>query len=423
MTSAAMPRATSQIPGFRDLPLDERRRRLAEHAGLDDGEVARALASGGLDEATADAMVENAIGTLGLPFGVALNFQVNGADYLVPMATEEPSVIAAASHAAKRVRAGGGFRAEVDRSLMTAQIEVHGVDDPGGALARLREARAELLARANEAVPGLTERGGGATELSARDLGEGFVVTHVVVDCCDAMGANLLNRVAEAIGPRVAELCGGELGLRILSNYCDRRCARISARVPFDALRCARVSGEQAARGIASASRFAELDPYRAVTHNKGIMNGIDAVAIATGNDARAVEAAAHAFAARSGQYRPLATWRIDSGALLGELEVPLALGVVGGALRAHRGARLALDLVGARSAADLAMVAAAAGLATNLAALRALATEGIQRGHMALHHRATSEGPANAEPRPARTEGPANAEPRPTRTGGKMAP
>lgn len=390
MTPAAMPSASSQLPDFRDLSMAERRQRVAERSGLDAAVVARALEAGGLDEATADAMIENAIGTLGLPFGVALNFQINGVDYLVPMATEEPSVIAAASHAAKRVRAGGGFQAEVDRSVMIAQIEVHGVRDPGAALTRLREARAELLARANAAAPGVVVRGGGATEVSARDLGEGFVVTHVYVDCCDAMGANLINTVAEALGPRVAELCDGELGLRILSNYCDRRCARVTARVPFDALQCGRVSGEQAAAGIASASRFAELDPYRAVTHNKGIMNGVDAVAIATGNDARAIEAAAHAFAARSGEYRPLATWRIEGDALVGKLEIPLALGVVGGALRAHRGARLALDLVGTGSAGELATVAAAAGLATNLAALRALATEGIQRGHMALHHRAT---------------------------------
>jgi hydroxymethylglutaryl-CoA reductase len=373
--------------------MNERRRRLAEELGIDGGEIGRALASGGLDEATADAMIENAIGTLALPFGVALNFQINGRDYLVPMATEEPSVVAAASHAAKRIRAGGGFCAEVDRSVMAAQVEVHGVTDPAGAVARLRAASGELIAAADAAAPGLTERGGGATEIEARDLGEGFVVTHIYVDCCDAMGANLLNTVAETLGPRIAELCGGELGLRILSNYCDRRCARIRARVPLEALGCDRVPGDAAARGIAAASRFAELDAYRAVTHNKGIMNGVVAVAIATGNDSRAVEAAAHAFAGRTGRYRPLATWRLEPEGLAGELTIPLALGVVGGALRAHRGARLSLDLLGVRSSADLAAVAAAAGLATNLAALRALATEGIQRGHMALHQRALRDG------------------------------
>lgn len=382
---------TSQLPGFRDLTLSERRRHLAAALGRDPGDLAGALASGGLDEATANAMVENAIGILGLPFGVALNFQINGRDVLVPMATEEPSVIAAASHAAKRVRAGGGFQASVDRSIMAAQIEVHGAPDAAAAVARLLEARGELLAQANEAAPGLTERGGGAVDLEVRDLGEGFVVTHVLVDCCDAMGANLLNGIAEALGPRVAELAGGELGLRILSNYCDRRRVRVRARVPVESLECQRASGEAAARGIAAASRFAELDVYRAVTHNKGIMNGVDAVALATGNDTRAIEAAAHAYAARSGSYRPLATWRVADDALVGELEMPLAAGTVGGALRAHQGARLALELIAPRSAGELAMVMGAAGLATNLAALRALATEGIIRGHMALHHRATA--------------------------------
>lgn len=391
-----MPHATSQLPGFRNLSLEERRRLLAAALGKTPAAIAASLASGGLDETTANAMVENAIGTLGLPFGVALNFQVNGVDTLVPMATEEPSVIAAASHAAKRVRAGGGFRAEVDRSVMAAQIEVHDVRDAAAALARLREAQAELISGANAAVPGLCERGGGATEIAARDLGEGFVVTHVYVDCCDAMGANLVNTVAEAVGPRIAALCQGTLGLRILTNYCDRRCARVTARVPVSALECDRATGEAAARGIATASRFAELDAYRAVTHNKGIMNGVVAVAIATGNDTRAIEAAAHAFACRNGRYGPLATWRIagaegtDEATLVGELSLPLAVGVVGGALRAHKGARLALDLVGARTARELAMIVAAAGLSTNLAALRALATEGIQRGHMALHQRAT---------------------------------
>jgi hydroxymethylglutaryl-CoA reductase len=309
------------------------------------------------------------------------------------MAVEEPSVIAAASHAAKRVRAAGGFQGSVDPALMYAQIELHDVPDPVAASARIRAARAELLDRANAVVPGLVQRDGGARDLEVRDLGEGVVVTHVVVDCRDAMGANLLNTIAEALGPRVAELGGGELGLRILSNLCDRRCTRVSARLPVAALADDPASGRAIARGIASASRFAELDPYRATTHNKGIMNGVDAVVVATGNDWRAVEAGAHAFAARDGRYRPLAVWRLaDGGELLeGHLELPLALGVVGGALRAHPTARAALALVGARSAAELSLVVAAAGLASNLAALRALAMEGIQRGHMALHRRATT--------------------------------
>jgi hydroxymethylglutaryl-CoA reductase len=224
-----------------------------------------------------------------------------------------------------------------------------------------------------------------------------MVVTHVIVNVCDAMGANMLNSVAEALGDRVAALAGGDLGLRILTNYCDRRLVRVTARAPVDAFGCDRAPGLAAARGVEAASRFAERDPYRAVTHNKGIMNGLDAVVMATGNDWRAVEAAAHAYAARSGTYGPLATWRVvdEDRALEGRIEVPLALGVVGGALRAHRGAQLALKLLGVRAASELAMIAAAAGLATNLAALRALSTEGIQRGHMALHHRATAKATA----------------------------
>jgi hydroxymethylglutaryl-CoA reductase len=383
---------SSVIPSFRSLSIAERRRVLAAVAAVDEADITAAVSEGGLAIETADKMIENAIGTLALPFGIALNVQVNGTDYLVPMAIEEPSVVAAASHASKRVRAAGGFAATMDASLMVAQIEVHDVPSAEAALARVRAATGELLALASAAVPGLVERGGGAREITARDLGCGFVVVHVLVDCCDAMGANLLNTVAEALGARVAALSGGELGLRILSNYCDRRVARVTARIPVADFACQHTSGPDAARGVVNASRFAELDPYRAVTHNKGIMNGVDAVVLATGNDWRAVEAAAHAYAARSGRYSPLATWRlVDADQTLeGRLEIPLSLGIVGGALRAHRGARLALQLLGVKSSAELAMVTAAAGLATNLSALRALATEGIQRGHMALHHRAT---------------------------------
>jgi len=384
---------TSSIPGFRDLDPAARRRALAEIRGLSASDLDEALAGGGLLIATADKMVENVIGTLALPFGVALHHRINGADYLVPMVIEEPSVVAAASHAAKRVRAGGGFTATATEPLMAAQIEVHGIADPAGAVTRIREARAELLADAARAVPGIASRGGGPREIAVRDLGEGYVVTEVLINVCDAMGANMVNTVAEALGERVAELAGGTLGLRILTNFCDRRLTRVTGRVPVAEFACARASGAEAAAGVVSASRFAELDPYRAVTHNKGIMNGVDAVVVATGNDWRAVESAAHAYAARSGKYGPLATWRIVTddarGPMLeGTLEMPLALGTVGGALRAHPGARLALDLLGVADAAELGMVVAAAGLATNLAALRAMATEGIQRGHMALHHR-----------------------------------
>jgi hydroxymethylglutaryl-CoA reductase len=390
---------TSILPAFRDLDVAGRRRLLAEICALPEEELRDALDDGGLTLPTAEKMVENAVGTLALPFGIALNFQLNGVDYLVPMAVEEPSVIAAASHAAKRVRAGGGFRAEATASIMTAQVEVHEVADPAGAVERLLAAREELLAGADRAVPGIVERGGGARAISARDLGGGYVVLHVDVDVRDAMGANMLNTVAEAIGPRVAEIADGQLGLRILTNYCDQRLVRVTARVPVEHFGSARVSGREAALGVVRASEFAERDPYRAVTHNKGVMNGIDPVVVATGNDWRAVEAAAHAYAARSGRYAPLATWRLTDAdeTLEGHLELPLALGVVGGALRAHRGARLALQLLGVKAASELSMVAAAAGLANNLAALRALATEGIQRGHMALHHRTQGAPPAKA--------------------------
>jgi hydroxymethylglutaryl-CoA reductase len=373
-----------QLSQFRSLSVPERRRVLAAFAAVDEADLADVLDRGGLDLETAETMVENAVGMFALPFGIALNVQVNGVDYLVPMAIEEPSVIAAASHAAKRVRAAGGFSASMDEALMAAQIEVHNVADPAAAEAQIRAATSELCALADRAIPGVVKRGGGAREIVVRDLGDSFVVVHVLVDCRDAMGANLLNTVAEALGSRVAELARGELGLRILSNYCDRRLARVTARIPVADFACSRVPGREAASGVVFASRFAERDPYRAVTHNKGVMNGIDAVVVATGNDFRAVEAAAHAY----------------GNTLEGRLEVPLALGIVGGALRAHQGARFALALLRTRTATELALVAAAVGLATNLAALRALATEGIQRGHMALHHRATASNGATAETR-----------------------
>ena len=388
---------SSVLPHFRKMGVKERRHLLASITALDEREIRDAVEQGGIDADIANDMVENAIGTLGLPFGVALNHRINGRDYLVPMAIEEPSVIAAASHAAKRIRAAGGFQATMDDALMITQIEVHAVADPAAAVGRIREAAAELLRLADEAVPNLVARGGGARALEVRDLGEGFVVTQVIVDCRDAMGANMLNTIAEALGARVEALAGGQRGLRILSNFCDRRVARVTATLPVEDFGCKHASGIEAARGVASASRFAELDPYRAVTHKKGIMNGVDAVVLATGNDWRAVEAAAHAYAARKGSYGPLATWKLvdEERSLQGTIEIPLALGVVGGALRAHRGARLALKLLRIDTSAELAMVTAAAGLATNLAALRALATEGIQRGHMALHHRASAPAPA----------------------------
>jgi hydroxymethylglutaryl-CoA reductase len=309
------------------------------------------------------------------------------------MAVEEPSVIAAASHAAKRCLLGGGFVARSTDPMMIAQIHLDEVADCEAAAERIAAARPELLAAADEVMPSMVARGGGARDIEARQLGDGMMAIHILVDCRDAMGANLLDTVAETLGERVAELCRGRLGSRILSNYNDQRRTTAEVSLPVSALGADPDEGARAAEAIVRVSRFAERDPYRAVTHNKGVMNGVDAVVVATGNDWRAVEAAAHAYAARRGRYEPLATWELrEAGSVLyGRLELPLALGVVGGALRAHRGAQLALQIAGVSTATELAELAACAGLATNLSALRALGTSGIQHCHMPLHHRATT--------------------------------
>jgi hydroxymethylglutaryl-CoA reductase len=393
---------SSRIPEFRRLSLAARRRELADRLNLGDKDLAL-LDTGGITPADAERMVENAVGVYALPLGVALNFRVNQRDYLVPMAVEEPSVIAAASYAARMVRAGGGFRATADPPLMIAQIELREVADSASARARIEAARAEVLTLANSAVPRLLSRGGGARALEVRQadgVGNGTagsrLVVHLLLDCRDAMGANSANTVAEAVAPRLADLARAHLGLRILSNLADRRRVQVQAVVPFPALasdKC-EATGSDVAEGIAAASRFAEDDPYRTATHNKGIMNGVDAVVMATGNDWRSVEAGAHAYAARDGRYRPLATWRVEGGGLAGRLEMPMAVGTAGGTLQVHAGARLGLRILGVSSSDELAMVIGAAGLAQNLAALRALATEGIQRGHMNLHRRAVGLSP-----------------------------
>jgi hydroxymethylglutaryl-CoA reductase len=401
----------SRLPGFYKLSVAERRLVVAERSGVKLEVLCAALEAGGIDVATADKLVENVLGTYALPFGLALNVQVNGKDRIVPMVVEEPSVIAAASNAARMVRHAGGFTAEMTEAVMIAQIELRGLADQELAVRRLETEAEHLLAVARGAVPNLVERGGGPRSIELRPLPGGRVVVHVLVDCKDAMGANLVNSIAEAVGPTAAEITGAELGLRILSNLSDRRLAKVSCRVhpndltfsrpsvapgaPADSVPSsgdvAPLSGDAIAEGIVAASQFAEVDPYRAATHNKGIMNGIDAVVIATGNDFRAVEAGAHAYAALSGRYRPLSIWRRDGQDLVGELTLPLALGIVGGTLRVHPAARLALSLLSVDSADDLALTAASVGLASNLAALRALATEGIQRGHMSLHARSVA--------------------------------
>jgi degradative hydroxymethylglutaryl-CoA reductase len=352
-----------------------------------------------LDQENAEHMIENVIGCLALPMGVATNFRLNGRDYLVPMCVEEASVVAAASNAAKMIRSGGGFAGFSDPPWMITQIQLvrdNGTKAEEVVAAVEAQARA-LLEIADASHPRLVARGGGARGLEVRKLDDDTIVVHVLVDCRDAMGANLLNTVAEAIAPRLEEISSWRAVLRILSNLADRRASHVSCQVPAAALEAGEIPGPTVAERIEEASRFAELDPYRATTHNKGIMNGVDAVVLATGNDWRAMEASAHAFAVKEGQYGPLATWRAvtdasgETVALAGKISLPTAVGVVGGATRSHPTARLALDILGQPSGVELGLIMAAAGLASNLAALRALATEGIQRGHMSLHARSVA--------------------------------
>ncbi len=385
---------TSRLPGFHKLKLADRLAKVADLCALSE-EESSLLGSNGLAVETADQMIENALGVLGLPVGLGLNLQVNGRDYLVPMAVEEPSVVAAVSLAARIAREGGGFKASADESLMIAQVQVAEYGDPVSAKAAILGAHDELLALANSFHPAMQRRGGGAKGLEVRVLdapegpaGEPLLVVHLFIDTQDAMGANLINTVAEGIAPYLEKLTGGKVYLRILSNLADRRLARAECAIPLEALAAFELSGEAVARGIVQASRFAQADPYRAATHNKGVMNGIDAVAIATGNDWRAIEAGAHAFACRSGRYGPLSTWALEEGGLVGRIELPLAVGTVGGPIKVHPGVQLMHRILGVPSARELAGVMAAVGLAQNLAALRALGSVGIQKGHMALHAR-----------------------------------
>jgi len=383
---------TSRIPGFYRLPVQERTALVAQWAGLSSDESAL-LQPTGLGLAQADHMIENVVGIHGLPLGVAVNFFVNGRDYLIPMAIEEPSVVAGASYAAKLARAGQGFICHSTAAEMIAQIQVLDVADPWSARFELLSHRAELLALAEEVDPVIVRLGGGARDLVVEVIERSEVgpmlEVRLVYDCCDAMGANTLNTSAEWIAPRVAAITGGRVNLRIISNLADRRLARAKCTIPAQALATEGFPGEKVVDGIVEGYAFAVSTPYRAATHNKGIMNGVDAVVVATGNDWRAVEAGAHAYAARGGQYAPLSRWEKSvQGDLIGTLEMPMAVGIVGGATRAHPTARVALKILGVQTAKELAEVIVAVGLAQNLAALRALVTEGIQRGHMELHAR-----------------------------------
>ncbi len=384
---------SSRLAGFYNLSPEERLEGIVRWAALTEQERATLQGERGLDLTQADRMIENVIGVYGLPLGIAVNFTVNGRDLLVPMAIEEPSVVAGVSLIAKLARTGGGFQAITTAPEMIGQIQVLDVSDPWAARFDLLAARDELLALADEIDPVIRRLGGGARDLDVRVFEQSLVgpmlVVHLILDCRDAMGANAVNTACEALAPRIEEITGGRVGLRILSNLADRRLARARCTIPTDALAFREFSGEEVARGIVEAWAFAAVDPYRAATHNKGIMNGVDAVVIATGNDWRAVEAGAHAYAARSGRYTSLSTWGQDAdGHLVGTLDMPLTVGIVGGATRVHPTAQLALKILGVQTARELAEIIVSVGLAQNLAALRALATEGIQRGHMRLHAR-----------------------------------
>ncbi len=380
-------RKSSRIPGFYKLTLRERLNVLKDFTGLSSEEINVLRRTGSLDLETADRMIENVVGTIELPIGIATNFLINNKDYLVPMAIEEPSVVAAASNAAKMAREGGGIKAISTEPLMFSQVQLVGVGDPFSAKFKILSERDEILRIANEQDPVLVDLGGGAKDIKVRVIDSRMgpmVVTHLIVNVKDAMGANTVNTMAEAVAPYIEKITGGKVYLRIISNLADKRIVWARARIPKEA-----VGGEEVVNGVLNAYAFAEADPYRAATHNKGIMNGIIAVAVATGQDTRAIEAGAHAYAAKNGRYSSLTTWERDSrGDLLGTIELPLAVGVVGGATKINPVAQVSLKILGVKTARELAEVMASVGLVQNLAALRALATEGIQRGHMALHAR-----------------------------------
>ncbi|HIQ49944.1 MAG TPA: hydroxymethylglutaryl-CoA reductase, degradative [Nanoarchaeota archaeon] len=377
---------TSRIKGFYNLSIEERRKILKEFAELSEEEIK--LFEKSLTTELADKMIENVIGVFPLPLGVAVNFLINNKDYLVPFAIEEPSVVAAASYMAKVTRENGGIKAEADEPIMIGQVHLAGVENFEKAKLKILENKQKLLEIANSQDPVLVKFGGGAKDIEIRvtqhEDGEKFLVVHLLVNCCDAMGANAVNTMVEAIAPILEELTQGEAILKIISNLAIYRKARASVKINPET-----IGGKEVVRKIVIASKMAEADSFRAATHNKGIMNGIDAVCIATGNDWRAVEAGAHAYACKQGKYKPLAIWRTDEqGNLVGKIELPIAVGIVGGATKVHPLAKLNLRILGVSSAKELACVLAAVGLVQNLAALRAIVTEGIQRGHMELHAR-----------------------------------
>ena len=394
LQSIQMPVDSSRLEGFYKLSVSERREMLAKIAGLTPEQVEAWSSSGELSEDSADRMIENVIGTYSLPIGVATNFIIDGEHYLIPFVLEEPSVVAAASNMAKRCHANGGFTSDNDDPVMIGQIQVVGCDDPGAAKASVLENSAELVESCNAVDPILVKFGGGCRDIRARiietDSGP-MVIVHILVDCRDAMGANAVNTMAETIAPKVEGMTGGTVILRIISNLAVHRLARVSAVFSPEEIsdKGDARQGSEVIDGVLQAYHFAKADPFRATTHNKGIMNAISPVAIACGQDWRAVESGAHSFAAHERVYGSLTHWEKDGeGNLVGSIELPMAVGLVGGAVRVHPAAQANVALLGITSADELAKVMAAAGLAQNLGALRALATVGIQAGHMKLHVR-----------------------------------
>ncbi len=392
-----MSKSSSRLPGFYKGSVEERLELVATAADLTDEEKAILGGMNELDTDTADHMIENVVGMYSLPLGIATNFLINGRDVLVPMTIEEPSVVAGASFAARLAREGGGFYTSSTPSHMIAQMQVLEVRNPHVARFELLSQKGRLLDLANQTDPLIISLGGGARDVEVRVIEESpagpMLVLHLIYDTLDAMGANTVNTAAEALAPTVEEITGGRVLLRILSNLADRRLARARCRVPADALTFESegrtFEGRQVAERITEAYAFAAADAYRATTHNKGIMNGVDAVVIATGNDWRAIEAGAHAYAARDGRYTSLSQWeKTPEGDLVGTLEMPMAVGIVGGATRVHPLPKVVLKILAVNTSRELAEIIVAVGLAQNLAALRALATEGIQRGHMSLHAR-----------------------------------
>jgi hydroxymethylglutaryl-CoA reductase len=378
---------SSSVSGFYKLNPRERLSIIKKFADLTEDEIALLQSTGSMPLDLADRMIENVIGVMPMPLGIAVNFQINNRDYLIPMAIEEPSVVAAASYAAKMIRDGGGFHTSSTPPVMIGQIQVVGVSDPHAARMRVVQSKEQVLAKANEQDPVLVSAGGGARDLNARVIATtqgSMLIVELEVDCRDAMGANAVNTMAEEVAPMIESLTGGRVCLRIISNLATKRLVRASCVVPKKS-----VGGEEVVDGIVNAYAFAAADPYRAATHNKGIMNGIIAVVLATCNDHRAIEAGAHAYAVKNGQYTSLSTWEKNKdGDLVGTIELPMAVGLIGGAVRTHPIAKIAVKILGVKTANEFGEVLAAVGLAQNLGALRALAHEGIQRGHMSLHAR-----------------------------------